>query len=182
MLNDLLGEFISLGKLDEGKVKATYADVDTKTFIEELITDMETHRKTNHPISYEFIGEERDVLVDKKLLQGIIFNLIGNAIKYSPDDTPIKVVVTVTEHNLEIRVMDQGIGIPKEEHHHIFERFYRANNATNIDGSGLGLNIVKKYVQLLNGTIDFRSEINVGTTFTVILPINIYETETLKTH
>jgi len=182
ILNDLLGEFISLGKLDEGKVKATYADVDAKTFIEELITDLETHRKTNQPISYEFMGEERDVLVDKKLLQGIIFNLIGNAIKYSPDDTPIKVVVIVTERNLEIRVMDQGIGIPKEEQHHIFERFYRANNATNIDGSGLGLNIVKKYVQLLNGTIDFRSEINVGTTFTVILPINIYETETLKTH
>lgn len=173
-LNDLLSEFISLGKLDEGKVNVVYNEVDVKTFLAELVNDMEPLRKSNQPITYHYIGEEKEVVLDKKLLQGIAINLIGNAIKYSSDNSPITVTASVLEKSIILQVIDHGIGIPKEEQHHIFERFYRANNATNIEGSGLGLNIVKKYVHLLNGTIEFESEVNKGTTFTVTLPVTIW--------
>jgi PAS domain S-box-containing protein len=176
-LNDLLGEFISLGKLDEGKVKIVYNEVDVKSFLEELVNDMEPLRKSNQPITYHYLGEEREVVIDKKLLQGIVLNLIGNAIKYSFNNAPIIVTASVQEKNIILQVIDHGIGIPKEEQHHIFERFYRANNAANIEGSGLGLNIVQKYVHLLNGTIEFESEVNKGTTFTVTLPVTIWSKE-----
>lgn len=176
-LNALLNEFISLGKLDEGKVKVVSSEVDIKTFLEDLIADMEPHRKNNQSIHFQYTGEEREIVMDKKLLQGIVLNLVGNAIKYSPENAPITITASVMEKNMILQVLDQGIGIPEEEQHHIFERFYRANNANNIEGSGLGLNIVQKYVHLLNGTIEFESEVNKGTTFTVILPVTIWSRE-----
>lgn len=176
-LNDLLSEFISLGKLDEGKVNVVYNEVDVKAFLEELVNDMEPLRKSNQPITFHFRGEEKEVGIDKKLLQGIVLNLISNAIKYSSNNAPIVVTASVQKKNMILQVIDHGIGIPKEEQHHIFERFYRANNATNIEGSGLGLNIVQKYVHLLNGTIEFDSEVNKGTTFTVTLPVTIFSRE-----
>ncbi|MFM9841211.1 MAG: PAS domain S-box protein [Cyclobacteriaceae bacterium] len=171
-LTQLLNDFISLGKLEEGKVKLVYSGINIHEFLEELIPEMELVRKGTQTIRCEYFGEEREVLLDKQLLRSILLNLIGNAIKYSSIDAEIKLIATLTDNNLIINIIDQGIGIPKEEHKQIFKRFYRAHNATNIEGTGLGLNIVKKYARLMKGTIEFQSELNKGSTFTVTLPIN----------
>ena len=98
-----------------------------------------------------------------------MINLLSNAIKYSGEGSVIDLILSVKD-DIRIIVNDQGIGIPEEEQHNLFERFFRANNVTNIQGTGLGLNIVKKYVDMMDGEIQFSSQVNKGSTFTVILP------------
>jgi PAS domain S-box-containing protein len=169
-LTDLLNDFISLGKLDEGRIRVEYSEISIKEFLEELIPEMELVRKGNQTIRCEYSGEERLLLLDKQLLRSILLNLIGNAIKYSSKESEIKVKAAVTQHELVINVIDQGIGIPEDEHKNLFKRFYRARNAANIEGTGLGLNIIKKYVKLMHGKIGFQSKLLEGTTFTVTLP------------
>jgi PAS domain S-box-containing protein len=171
-LTQLLNDFISLGKLEEGKVKVAYSEINIHEFLEELIPEMELVRKGNQTIRCEYFGEEREVLLDKQLLRSILLNLISNAIKYSSIDAEIQLIATLTDADVIIKIIDQGIGIPKDEHKQIFKRFYRAQNASNIEGTGLGLNIVKKYARLMKGNIEFQSELNKGSTFTVTLPIN----------
>jgi signal transduction histidine kinase len=173
-LTELLNDFISMGKLEEGRIKVAYSPINIREFLEELVPEMELVRKGNQTIRCEYIGEESDVMLDKQLLHSILLNLIGNAIKYSPTHAEIKLMATLTDSDLIIKVIDQGIGIPQDEHKHIFKRFYRAHNAANIEGTGLGLNIIKKYIRLMKGTIEFHSKLNEGTTFTVTLPRTIF--------
>jgi PAS domain S-box-containing protein len=172
-LTELLNDFISLGKLEEGKIKVNYTSINVRAFLEELVPEMELVRKGNQIIRCEYFGEESDMLLDKSLLRSILLNLIGNAIKYSSMDSAIKLTAHLTENELIIKVIDQGIGIPHEEHKQIFKRYYRASNAANIAGTGLGLNITRKYVRLMKGKIEFQSRPSEGTTFTVTIPILI---------
>jgi signal transduction histidine kinase len=169
-LTEVLNDFISLGKLEEGKIKVQYSKINIKNFLEELVPEMELVRKSNQTIRCECSGDEIDLLLDKQLMRSILLNLIGNAIKYSPADSEIKLTTSLTSDSVTIKVIDRGIGIPQDEQRNIFKRFYRAHNAANIEGTGLGLNIVKKYVRLMKGTIEFQSKPNEGTTFTVTLP------------
>jgi signal transduction histidine kinase len=108
--------------------------------------------------------------IDQQMVRNILLNLISNAIKFSPENKIIKVYTLISEHEVKINVTDEGMGIPPEEHEHLFERFFRAKNATNIQGTGLGLNIVVKYLETMKGKIDFKSEIDKGTTFYITLP------------
>ena len=101
----------------------------------------------------------------------ILSNLLSNAIKYSPKDKKISLIITKNEKHITLEVVDEGIGIPKNEHKNIFERFFRAKNSVNIQGTGLGLNIVKQNTELMGGTISFKSKLNKGTSFKVELPI-----------
>jgi signal transduction histidine kinase len=101
----------------------------------------------------------------------VLFNLLSNAIKYSSENKEIIFSVEIGDE-LVIQVQDKGMGIPEEEQQHLFERFFRAKNATNIQGTGLGLNIVQKHVDLMGGTIDFISKLDEGTTFIITLPTN----------
>ena len=100
-----------------------------------------------------------------------MLNLLSNAIKYSNENTLIEIKAKRDFDFLFIEIKDQGIGIPLKDQAHIFERFYRANNIGNIQGTGLGLNIVKKYVEILKGEINFKSIPEKGTTFTLKFPI-----------
>ena len=110
------------------------------------------------------------VAIDKRLLKNVLFNLISNAIKFSSEGQPIEVNTQVLNSSVKISVKDNGIGISKEDQKHLFERFFRGHNATHIQGTGLGLNIVARYADLMNGSIDFESKENKGTTFTLIIP------------
>lgn len=107
---------------------------------------------------------------DPFLLKNILFNLISNAIKYSPEDKEIFLTVENDEKGLTLKVRDQGIGIPEEEQKNMFSRFFRASNVENIEGTGLGLTIVKRYANLMKGEISFVSKSGEGTEFTVFLP------------
>jgi len=114
------------------------------------------------------------VLMDKKLLRYIITNLLVNAIKYSTNNSSVHFSTQLLDNNhIEILVSDQGIGIPKEDMDNIFEPFHRSSNVANIKGTGLGMSIIKKCVDLHRGKINIESEINVGTKIRIILPFKM---------
>ena len=112
------------------------------------------------------------VLLDPKLLGHILTNLLSNALKYSEEGKEVVLEIQQTEKALTFNITDNGIGIPDREQKNLFERFFRAENATNIEGTGLGLHIVKQYVELMEGSVSFTSKVGKGSTFTVQLPLN----------
>jgi signal transduction histidine kinase len=109
--------------------------------------------------------------LDLSLIRNIIINLVSNAIKFSPAQSMIYVNSHIDEAHVTITVKDEGLGIPEEDKKHLFERFFRANNVTNIQGTGLGLHIVSKYVELMGGSITVDSELEKGTLFTLIFNV-----------
>lgn len=117
------------------------------------------------------------VYLDPKLLNHILLNLISNAIKYSNENQTIHIDIVGNTKSLIIHVKDMGIGIPEEDQDKLFQRFFRAENATNLQGTGLGLHIVKQYTELMGGSINFKSKPGQGSIFTLQLPLNIHENE-----
>lgn len=170
-LTEILNDFLSIGKLEEGRVEVHVAPLNLVEFIRDFIHEMESVKKNDQRIEYRHLKGDSIVHSDKQLLKNIMINLVSNAIKYSNPGDIINITSTLNHQTFEIQVEDQGIGIPENEQEQIFKRFYRANNATNIQGTGLGLNIVSKYVELLDGSIEFESKQNKGTTFKVKLPV-----------
>lgn len=168
-LTDILTDFLSVSKLEEGRVEHTSETFGLPSFIREVISELKTIVKDGQRITYEHTGNDT-VVLDQKLLKNILFNLISNAIKFSGEGKTIDLVSVVEPGDLQISVSDHGIGIPQEDQKHLFERFFRGNNAAHIQGTGLGLNIVAKFVELMNGSINFTSEENKGTTFTMSFP------------
>lgn len=164
-LTTILNDFLSLEKLEAGKVEVNQQSFNIFTFAEEIAEEMQLMTKQKQLIVYEHQGTTSQVFLDQNLLKNCIINLISNAIKYSGEDTMIQFNSIVNEHELIIDVKDNGIGIPATEMNNLFEPFFRAHNTGDIPGTGLGLNIVRRYVGLMNGTCTCTSEQNVGTTF-----------------
>lgn len=169
-LTEVLNDFLSIGKLEEGKVQAIPRQTDIVVAIKEVVKEMRSLKKPDQRIEYTARGPNRAVMLDSHLLHNTLMNLISNAIKYSPVNGIVSVVSELTCEQLLIYVIDHGLGILEEDQPHIFESFFRSRNATSIDGTGLGLHIVKKYVELMHGSIDFTSDEN-GTTFKVLIPV-----------
>lgn len=165
----ILNDFLSAEKLEAGKVAASLVEFDLKQLVNEIINELSGLLKPNQKIDFTFLGSEI-VYLDKQMMRNIFINLISNAIKFSLEDKIISVFISNENNAVHIEVKDQGIGIPKEEQNNLFERFYRAKNATNIQGTGLGLSIVAKYIEEMKGKIDFNSELNIGTTFIIDIP------------
>lgn len=169
-LTNILNEFLSLEKLEANKVSVQHTDINVPEYIhDDLIGEMVGIKKSGQSIEYNHTGKAI-VHLDHHLLWSILTNLISNALKYSRAEGVVKVTSDLNEERLFIRVEDRGIGIPADEQKNIFGRFFRARNATNIEGTGLGLHITQKYVGLLKGEIHFDSKIDEGTTFTVVIP------------
>lgn len=169
-LNDILEDFLSLGKLDEGKVSIHTGEFDLQEFVIDVVDEMKGFTKKEQTIDYAHQGEAL-VFSDKKLLKNILINLIGNAIKFSNEGCSIIIRSSTNGDLAVISIADQGIGISKDDLEHLFSSFFRAANAINIQGTGLGLHIVKRYVDLLNGQVKVESELNKGTTITITIPI-----------
>lgn len=168
-LTDILNEFLSLGKIEDGKIEPRWSLISVPEQVGSVIKQMETICKSGQKIMYTHNGDEVAEL-DPSLLKNIFINLIGNAIKFSTENKAIWVSTSVIENGTEIRIKDEGLGISKEDQQHLFERFFRGNNVTNIQGTGLGLHIVSRYVQLMNGTIECSSELESGTEFKIFIP------------
>ncbi|NJM26611.1 MAG: HAMP domain-containing histidine kinase, partial [Bacteroidia bacterium] len=169
-LTGILNDFLSLGKLEEGKVDLVKEDIDLSTYLQEICEELRPQLKAGQSLSLDLDPTISTIVTDSRILRNILFNLISNASKYSDEHKPIKCRTRNLNGSLTIAVEDQGMGIPEEEQKHMFERFYRASNVTNIQGSGLGLNIVKRYLELLNGTITFASSYGRGSTFIITVP------------
>lgn len=170
-LTAILNDFLSLGKLEEGKIEAVQEPVNLPILFGDIIEEIKASLKEGQQIQLELNSEFENVQSDSRILRNILFNLLSNASKYSDVGKNIDLYVSTAGNRLTIRIRDYGIGIPEEDHKHMFERFFRAGNVSNIQGTGLGLNIVKRYVELLNGTITFESRYMEGTTFIVSVPI-----------
>jgi len=170
-LNDLLEDFLSLGKLDEGKVTTSCVEVNVKDLISETVDEMNGLTKENQQIVYQHHGAELAV-TDNKLLKNVLINLMTNAIKFSAADTTIDVYSFCNAENIKVSITDRGIGISKDDQPHLLSSFFRGANATNIQGTGLGLHIVQRYLSLLGGEVQFESELNKGTTVTFTIPVN----------
>jgi PAS domain S-box-containing protein len=165
----ILNDFLSAEKLDEGKVFVRKEDVDLRVLVKEILSEVNGILKPGQTVEYRHDGEEKAKL-DKQMTRNILLNLISNAIKFSPEKKSIRVHTVIDKKQTSINVADQGMGIPEEEQEHLFERFFRAKNATNIQGTGLGLNIVVKYLEALNGHVSFKSRLHEGTTFNITIP------------
>lgn len=168
-LTDILEEFLSVGMLEEGKIDTHPKDVVLSKLIADTVADMRLMLKPGQSIETHQAGSN-DVSIDPSLLRKIMVNLISNAIKYSRAGTVVSLRLGCTEHSLTLVVEDQGIGIAKEDQAHLFERFYRAPGVSNIAGTGLGLHIVGRYVELMGGKVSLQSELTQGTTVTLTLP------------
>ena len=166
-LTGILNDFLSLEKLEAGKTEATFSRFDLVKLAEEIIEEMQMIAKQNQSIIYQHTGTSSMVNLDQNLLKNCVFNLVANAIKYSGENTFIEFNTEVTDTHCIITVKDNGIGIPENDQKHMFEPFFRAHNTGNIPGTGLGLNIVARYTQLMNGTVHFESTQNKGTLFTI---------------
>ncbi|HEV9037168.1 MAG TPA: ATP-binding protein, partial [Puia sp.] len=161
---------LSLEKLEEGVVQNNPKSTNLEKIAQDAILDMEGAWKNGQSIELNISGLPRPVNVDQHLLRNILSNLLSNAIKYSPEYSPIRLTLEFNEKTIHLIVTDTGIGIPSEEQQHLFERFFRAANTTSISGSGLGLSIVKKYLDLMGGAIAVDSRPGKGSVFTVTLP------------
>jgi signal transduction histidine kinase len=169
-LNDLLEDFLSLGRLDEGKVGAVYAEFNLHDIVQDAIDEIRGLILNEQQILYNHCGN-RLIFSDKKLVKNVLINLMSNAIKFSGEGKKITVKCEVIDGEAIISVADEGIGISKEDKEHLFTSFFRGKNATNIQGTGLGLHIVKRYLDLLGGTAHLESELGKGTTITFTIPV-----------
>ncbi|MFT3826988.1 MAG: ATP-binding protein [Chitinophagaceae bacterium] len=168
-LNELLEDFLSLGKLDEGKVDIHPVLFEVKPFLEDIADEMKGLLKEGQQINTICDGVPDNFVTDKKLFRNILINLLGNAIKFS--SKPVVLKAGIHNERLQIAVQDEGIGIAVEDQQHLFSSFFRGKNALNIQGTGLGLHIVKRYADMLQGTVQLESEVNKGTTITIELPM-----------
>lgn len=168
-LNNLLEDFLSLGKLEEGKVSVNISSFAVKEFIDDIIEEMKVIQKKGQQIICQYEGEE-SFTTDKRLLKNILINLFSNALKFSDEDRSVWINIDNKNDLLHVLIRDEGMGIPGEDLDHLFTTFFRGKNATNIEGTGLGLPIVKRYIDLLNGTVSLNSELEKGTTVDFTLP------------
>lgn len=165
-LTDLLNEFLSIGKIEDGKVMAHMVEFNIKELLQSICTELQAIAKPRQKIVLAHTGDTL-VTLDPSLLRNVLINLLSNAIKFSPEGGPISVVSQTKEKYISIRIKDIGMGISVEDQEHLFERFFRGKNATNIQGTGLGLHIVAKYIELMDGQINFESELEKGTEFII---------------
>ena len=171
-LTSVLNEFLSLSKLEVNSIKPQPTSFIFDEFALQLIESLKSVLKQGQQIVYKRLSPSISVLLDKKFLTHTLTNLLFNAIKYSKEGQIIHFSAFVKAEYLNLKIQDDGIGIPQPDQKHLFSRFFRAHNVENIPGTGLGLNIAKKYVDLMDGNIKFNSQLGKGTTFTIQIPLN----------
>lgn len=163
-LNTILTEFLSLGRLEEGHIQPKPEAIELPACVDNVHQELKSLFKNGQTFQYDHNGQTA-VRLDGGLLKNILINLVSNAIKYSPENTCITVTSRADDKTVRISVRDEGIGIPPADQKHLFDRFFRATNATNVQGTGLGLYIVQRYAEMMNGKVGFQSEVEKGSEF-----------------
>ena len=170
-MTQMLNNVLLFGKADVGKLEFKPEPVDLVKFCRDLVEELQLSTGNSHTIAFCSQGQCTTACMDEKLLLCILSNLLSNAIKYSPQAGTIYFDLIFHQGEAIFHVQDEGIGIPVADQAQLFNSFHRASNVGTISGTGLGLAIVKKSVDLHGGKITVKSEVGVGTTFTVTLPL-----------
>jgi PAS domain S-box len=176
-LDNILTDFLSIERLDTGKVNYNITNFPLSKLVNEVIYDSNTLLKEGQHILYPSDIDGINIEFDEKIMALSLSNLVHNAIKYSPEDAEIELRATRIGTILRIDIIDQGLGVPIEEQPFIFDRYFRASNVLTVQGTGIGLNIVRQHMHNLGANITFTSELGKGSTFTLHIPINNKENE-----
>ncbi|HEY8689552.1 MAG TPA: PAS domain-containing sensor histidine kinase [Chitinophagaceae bacterium] len=169
-LTTILNEFLSIGRIEDGKIIANNITFDLKELIYALCNEMNGIVKPNQKLLYTHKGDAI-VFLDPSLLKNVLINLLSNAIKFAPEGSIIRISSEIKNDTIKISVKDEGIGMSDDDKKHLFERFFRGTNAINIQGTGLGLHIVGKYIELMDGKINVKSKLEEGTEILVTFHI-----------
>lgn len=170
-MNGILGDFLSLSKIEEGRIEAEPRKFNLAKIMTGICAEMKGITKRGQVILYDHEGDD-EVEMDDKILRNVVINLLTNAVKFSDEGSSIYIKTKQRGGSVSLEVRDEGIGISEEDKKNLFERFFRGRNVSTIPGTGLGLNIVAKYLELMEGKIELKSELNKGTTFTLEFPNN----------
>ena len=171
-MGDLMEQVLLLGKSDAGKFACQPRLLDLVTLARRVVEQIESVSGGKCPVLLEVGAELGEVLLDEALLRHILCNLLGNAVKYLPEGSPVTLRLFYREAEMVVEVVDRGIGIPEADLPLLFEAFHRCSNVADTPGTGLGLVIVKRCAELHGGSVELESEIGRGTTFTVRLPVS----------
>lgn len=169
-LSGMLNDFLSLGKLEEGAEQPKFENINPLELVQEVVAQMQSQADDGKTIRLN-ADSQVEIKTDPAILQNVLLNLASNAVKFSKPNGLIQIDLIASGKQLKICVKDEGIGISKEDQKHLFERFYRGKNAENIKGTGLGLHLVQRYVEMLGGSIKIDSKLNKGTSIEVLLPL-----------
>ena len=167
----LLNDVLLIGKAEAGKLECNPVALDLAQWSRTLAEEIQITTNT-HTIAFRTSETCINACMDEKLLRHILSNLLSNAIKYSPRGGTVQFDLVCDQKDVIFHIQDEGIGIPAQDQAHLFDSFHRGSNVGTISGTGLGLAIVKRSVSLLAGKIAVNSEVGVGTTFTVTIPLN----------
>lgn len=170
-LHQLLDVLLTINRAESGKLDVHPSPIALAKFCRSLIRECQLTADTKHRVTFSSQGQCQNAVMDEKLLYFILTNLLSNAVKYSPDRSPVQVTLTCNPSEAIFCIQDSGIGIPEADQQHLFELFHRGRNSEEIPGTGLGLSVVKTCLDLQGGTIAIESEVGVGTTVTVTLPL-----------
>ncbi len=173
-LTEILEEFLSAGKLEDGKVELHLSLIHLSPFLENIVTELGAFRKGNQEITIEFTGVP-SCYSDSSILQKILLNGLSNALKFSNKNVILR--LHATNEFIEINIIDEGVGISQEDQKHLFERFFRGGNVNVIQGTGLGLHLIDRYLELLGGEIQINSELNKGTNLYFKIPIQNHKND-----
>lgn len=181
MLTDTLNDFLSVGKIEEGKIQVRFSEFNLRDLVITTAADLKNSLRKSQKIRYEHDGDTM-VTLDLSLFKHILLNLISNASKFSPEKSAIEIKTECSKSQIILKVKDYGIGISKEDQKHLMNRFFRGANAGNIQGTGLGLHIISKYAELMNGTVRCESELEKGTEFAITFntKTGVYEKNTIN--
>ncbi len=174
-LTDLINDVLLVSRVESGKIEFNPSLEDLNLFCLKLIDELKNDFAKNHIIDYTYRADRKEYFIDIKLLRSILTNLLTNAIKYSSVGEVIKVIIESNESFVKLLIIDNGIGISGDDLEHLFEPFHRGKNVADINGTGLGMSIIKRYVEVHQGNIEVKSELNKGTTVKLNIPILLPE-------
>jgi signal transduction histidine kinase len=169
-MRDLLDNVLFLGRADSQLMQFSPKNVNLSKLCRDIVEEIHLSASQKREIDFKIEHCESYVVLDETLVRHILYNLLSNAIKYSKDDRKVIFRLNNDCEKTDFVVQDFGIGIPEEEQNKIFEAFHRARNVGTISGTGIGMTIVLRSLELLGGRIEFTSRLNVGTTFKVTIP------------
>lgn len=170
-MSQTLADILTIARAESQKIEFNPKLLDLQQLCDRILEEVQTDLRSKSPIRFTCTGETHNVYLDEKLLRSILINLLSNAIKYSPPELEVDFNVEIEANTVVFTVSDRGIGIPTQDLAHVFEAFHRGENVGSIEGSGLGLAVVKKCVDLHGGQVSVKSRVGQGTTFIVQLPI-----------